>query len=330
MKHTCLALVLCLCLALTGCAGDTVIYQVQCDHEDLPQSTPQPTPEVTEEALKTGLAVVTDTTASRSAEAAVYDLTVVAVTVDDDGVIRACRVDGVDTQLPFDTTGTVTGSFGGELLSRRERDEGYETDDDEGDWYDDAEDLAEQAVGKTAAELRLAAGEAPQAVLAAIEKAAAQARHLGAQAGEELHLALIANLDGSNSATGSEPGRARLNCDVAAVTLQGDTITSCRIDSVQADVLFDAMGTITGELSDSVKTKTELGEDYGMKAYGGAKYEWYEQAEHFARYVTGRTTAEVAAIPLNEGKAAQADLYASVTITVTPLQAIVLRACGMD
>lgn len=323
-------LCLVLCLLLTGCAGDTVIYQVQCDHDDLPQSTPQPTPEVTEEALKTGLAVITDTTASRSAEAAVYDLTVVALTVDDDGVIRDCRVDGVDTQLPFDTTGTVTGSFGGELLSRRERDEGYETDDDEDEWYDDAEDLAERAVGKTAAELRLAAGDAPQSVLAAIEKAAAQARHLGAQTGEKLHLALIANLDGSNSATDSEAGRARLACDVAAVTLQGDTITSCRIDSVQADVPFDAMGTITGELSDSVKTKTELREDYGMKAYGGAKYEWYEQAENFARYVTGKTVAEVGGIPLNDGKAAQADLYASVTITVTPLQAIVLRACAGD
>ena len=48
-------LCLALTLLLTGCAGDTVIYQVQCDHEDTPQTTPQPTPEVTEEALKTDL-----------------------------------------------------------------------------------------------------------------------------------------------------------------------------------------------------------------------------------------------------------------------------------
>ena len=37
-----LLLSLCLCLLLTGCAGDTVIYQVEGGHDDEPQDTPPP------------------------------------------------------------------------------------------------------------------------------------------------------------------------------------------------------------------------------------------------------------------------------------------------
>ena len=102
------------------------------------------------------------------------------------------------------------------------------------------------------------------------------------------------------------------------------------IDSVQADVPFDAMGTITTDVTGAAPTKTELGDDYGMKAYGGAKYEWYQQAENFARYVTGKTAAQVLAIPVADGKATEADLYTSVTIAITPFQELIAKAGRSD
>ena len=146
---------------------------------------------------------------------------------------------------------------------------------------------------------------------------------------DELRLAVLADLSDSTSAAGEETGRGRLSCDVAALTLSGETITACTIDSVQADVTFDAAGVLSGELSDRVPTKTELGDAYGMKAYGGAKYEWDQQAANFSAYATGKTAAQVMAIPTVDGKPTQADLYTSVTISITPFQRLIARACGL-
>ena len=164
--------------------------------------------------------------------------------------------------------------------------------------------------------------------VSAIEKAVANARHLGAQAGDELKLAVISSLGSSVSATAEKNGTAQLDCDVAAVTVSGDTITSCYIDSLQAKVSFDASGVITTDLTAAPQTKNELGEAYGMKAYAGAKYEWNEQAENFASYVTGKTAAEVAGIAINESNkpADGTDLAASVTIAIGGFQALIAKA----
>lgn len=313
-----LAIVLVLsCLCLTACAGTTVIYQELTRPED---SEPSPAPEVSRSSWKTGLAILADTTGSESAVRADYDVTVAAVLVDEAGVIRACVLDGAAAQIPFNEQGTVTGDLAQPLITRRE---------ENGVWARRAEVLARSAVGKTVGQLR-GTGDWDETLFAAVEKAAANARHLGAQEGDELRLAVLPDLSGSASATEGEAGRARLSCDCAAVTLRQETVTSCTVDSVQADVTFDAMGTITGELMSAVKTKTELGDDYGMKAYGGAKYEWYEQAAHFSAYAVGKTAQQILEIPTAEGKPAQSDLYASVTISVTPFQRLIARACGLE
>ena len=85
---------------LTGCAG-TVVVVGDCtcptDGQTVNNSTDTTAPSVGdgETALKTGLAVSTKISDSASATAekagsAAYDITVAAVTVDDNGVIRSC------------------------------------------------------------------------------------------------------------------------------------------------------------------------------------------------------------------------------------------------
>ena len=326
-------LCLALTLLLTGCAGDTVIYQVACDHEDEPQVTPPPVVEPDRgPAVKTGLAIITDRSASENAARAVFTVTVAAVTVDDDGHICDAVLDGVYTTVTFDETGAITGDITSALLSRRELGENYGVDrltETQDDWQETAEELIERVEDTAAAELGLLTGY-PAEMVAALEKAANNARHLGAAEEDELRLALNADLSDSLSATDSEAGRVRLVCDAAAVTFRDESISACVIDSVQADVPFDAMGTITTDVTGAAPTKTELGDDYGMKAYGGAKYEWYQQAENFARYVTGKTAAQVLAIPVADGKATEADLYTSVTIAITPFQELIAKAGRSD
>ena len=198
-------------------------------------------------------------------------------------------------------------------------------------------------MGKTVEELKEGAvdesGKAKDADLAAtatiyiggyvsgIEAAVANAQDLGAQAGDELRLAIVPSVGSSAAATAEKAGTAQLDVDVAALTMKGETITSCTIDSLQAKVSFDASGAITSDLTAPMQTKNQLGEAYGMKAYAGSKYEWNEQAAAFAQYVTGKTAAEVAGIAVNEKTApTEADLAATVTIAIGGFQALVAKA----
>ena len=115
--------------------------------------------------------------------------------------------------------------------------------------------------------------------------------------------------------------------DIAALTMNGETITSCYIDSLQAGVTFDATGAITTDVAAAPQTKNELGEAYGMKAYAGATYEWNEQAANYASYITGKTAAEVAGIALAETTkpADGTDLAATVTISIGGFQALIAK-----
>ena len=136
----------------------------------------------------------------------------------------------------------------------------------------------------------------------------------------------VSSLGSSKSADAENAGLAQLDVDVAALTMNGDVITSCYIDSLQAKVSFGADGVITTDLTAPVQTKNELGEAYNMKLYGGAQYEWNEQAASFAAYVTGKTAADVAGIAVSEGKPADADLSATVTIAIGGFQALIAKA----
>jgi hypothetical protein len=211
------------------------------------------------------------------------------------------------------------------------------------EWYQQAAALADYARGKTVAELKNGAidetGKAPAGsdlastatiylggYVSAIEVAVNNAKHLGAQAGDELKLAAISSIADSQNASDGKDGTAQLNVDVTALTTKNGVITSCYIDSVQAKVNFDATGTITSDLTAPIQTKNQLGDSYGMVAWGGAKYEWYQQAENFAAYVTGKTAAQVAGITVTEGKPADADLSTSVTIAIGGFQALIAKA----
>ena len=317
------------------------------------QALIEKTAPVTDEAavLKTGLAVIASAAESKSAEGenngeAKYDVTVAAVTVDENGVIRSCVIDSIGTSVAFDAAGLLVDfDPAAAVLTKTELGEAYGMKAYAGakyEWYEQAAALADFAAGKTVEELKsgIAGGYASDADLAttatiylggyvaAIEKAVRNAQTLGAREGDELKLAIISKLDaGPGQDTG---GAAELTVDVAAVTMAGEVITSCYIDALQAQVEFDGAGQITTDLAAGYQTKNELGEAYGMKAWAGAKYEWNEQAANFAAYVTGKTAADVAGIAITETTkpADGTDLAASVTISIGGFQALIEKAAA--
>ncbi len=324
-----------------GCAGTPVIYYSDCTCPTGAHTGFTPT----EGSLKTGLAIVAGIGKSENAKVADYDVTIVAVTVDNNGIIQDCIIDSVGAQVEFDGKGVITSDLSAEILTKNELGDSYGMKAYGGakyEWYEQAAALANYAKGKTVSELKKGAvneaGKAADADLAstatiylggyvaAIEKAVANAKHLGAQAGDELKLAVINGVGSSTSATAEKAGTAQLDCDAVALTRKDGKITSCAIDAVQAKVAFDNKGIISTDLTAAVATKNELGENYGMKAWGGAKFEWNQQAASFAAYVTGKTAAEVAGIAVTEGKPSEADLSASVTISIGGFQALIAKA----
>ena len=359
MRKTALLLVFCLIATLfAGCAGTPVVYECTCPTETVAAAPTTPAaPAVTEKpaaegALKTGLAIVAGVGDSKSATAdeageGKYDVTMVAVLVDDNGVIQDCVIDGIATSVQFDASGALVTDVAVAPQTKNELGENYGMVAWGGaiaEWDEQAAALASFAVGKTVEELKSGAidetGKAPagsdlatQATIylggyvSAIEKAVANAQHLGAQTGDTLKMACLTGISDSTSADAENAGNAQLNVDLAVLTMNGETITSCAIDSVQAKVAFDATGAVTSDVTAAVKTKNELGPDYGMVAWAGAIAEWNEQAASFASYVTGKTAAEVAGIAVDEGtKPAEADLAASVTIAIGGFMALVQKA----
>ncbi len=154
----------------------------------------------------------------------------------------------------------------------------------------------------------------------------ATAKHLGAQAGDTLKLASVNTLSGNN-AEAEKAGLVQLESTVTALTEKDGVITSCYIDSVQAKVNFDTAGTVTTEVNTVPSTKNQLGEQYGMVAWGKAIAEWDAQAASFGAYVTGKTLEEVKGIAVDEGtKPTDADLSASVTIAIGGFQALIEKA----
>ncbi len=347
------AIALCLCL-LAGCMGTPVIYHQDCDcpTEGTKPQVNKPTVPAGEGRLKTGLVLVTDISGSTDATAekegeGKYDVTMVAVLVDDEGIIHDCIIDGIASSVKFDINGAVTSDLTVAPLTKNELGPDYGMVQIAGaiaEWNEQAAALAAFAIGKTVEELKNGAidetGKAPAGsdlassatiylggYVAAIEKAVANATHLGAQSGQTLKMAASASIDGSTNASADKAGTAQLEVTVTALTMDGDTISSCVIDSVQAKVSFDAAGLITTDLSAPVKTKNELGADYGMVQIAGAIAEWNEQAAAFAEYVIGKTPAQVAGIAVNEStKPTDSDLTSSVTIAIGGFQALIAKA----
>ena len=348
-----IALLLCCMLVLTGCAGTTVVVgECTCppgshDTVETPTEAPAATeaPVAMEGALKTGLAIVpalsgSNATAEENGKVS-YDVTIVAVTVDENGVIASCKIDSVGVDAAFDATGTPAAEGAAAVLTKNELgfDYGmvkYNASAIGKEWFEQADALAQFAVGKTMEEVKsgIAGGYASDVDLktsasiylggyvAAMEAAVNNAKVLGAEAGDALKLATNATLN-------CAAGKAELTVDVAAVTMDGEVITSCVIDSLQAAVAMDETGAITTDLTVAPLTKTQLGFDYGMVKYNASAIgkEWFEQVEAFCNYIVGKTAAEVAGIAITETTApADVDLAAGCSIAIGGFQGLITEA----
>ena len=315
-----------------------LVALVACGEQTPENSTPA------EKNFKLALGVVNDTSASKDGNVQV-ETTVVALVLDADGKIVSCNIDAVQAKVAV-TDGLLPADLSGKVFeTKRQLGDNYNMVTYGGakaEWYAQADAFCAYVVGKTLDEAKnLAVSDkgvptdaalsanctiAVTPFLQAIAKAAACTREFK---GTDVKLGLNVNVyaDASGkSATAEADGSANIYGDYAAVATDANgKILAALTDSAQAKVGFSATGAITK--NDAVSTKRELGDNYNMVTYGGAKAEWYAQAAAFETYVAGKTADEVAAIAITDkGVPTDDALLAGCTIMVDGMMKVVSAA----
>ena len=155
----------------------------------------------------------------------------------------------------------------------------------------------------------------------AVTRACANARALGAAKGDRAALGIEA-VNGTSDITATDDKDVNAQVDVSIVALTTDAnhrVTSAIADMAEPALTVVSDGGVTAP--DLVKTKLELGEDYGMRGASALGKEWYEHSEGFCDALKGKTRTEIAGL-----SGGDADLKALCTIDITDLQKAALDA----
>jgi len=157
---------------------------------------------------------------------------------------------------------------------------------------------------------------------AAGQSSAAQSSQQAAD-GIKTGLGSVISLKKSAGATAETGPAAQADVTMCAASFDSSgKIVSVQFDMAQCRVAFDKEGAVTTDLAAGVRTKRQIGDDYGMKAASGIQKEWYEQADALQHWMVGKTVEQVTGMKTVEKDEAhpkvpdEQDLKSSVTISV--------------
>lgn len=259
---------------------------------------------------------------------ATVDTTWAAVLLDASDRILACRIDAIKADV---TPGVEGASF----TTKYDLKEAYGMVAYAGadkEWYEQVDIFCEGVVGKTLEEaMNLQPGEADLAAGCTIDvlplqyalaKACQSAQPVDAAAEDTLSV----KLQGSASAA---DGKDEFEFTFAAVTTADGKVTACRYDSVPFTVVVENGGYKAEDSGAMFRSKHEQGFDYGMVAYAGAQYEWFQQLDAVEAAVIGKTAAEIAGLLGDNGKIREdIDLASTATIYAGGIVGQIAAAAG--
>ncbi|MBR4295649.1 MAG: hypothetical protein IKT56_02280 [Clostridia bacterium] len=280
--------------------------------------------------LKLGLGVYTSVKASDATEdkngQGQATVTAAVVLVDDEGKIVKCVIDTADNKVDY--------TFEGKAVANDSFKTKYELGDGYGmkayggsakEWFEQVDAFCAVVSNKTLDEAKALLaedGKGTEEVLNAgctitisdfvyaLEKAVANAVASDATADSTLKLG-VSTAQSCKDAAEDANGQNQLETTIFAAAVDADgKIVAASSDCVQVKFTFDAAGVSTFDATKAVSTKKELGDNYGMKAYGGSAKEWFEQAAAFDAACLGKTVNEVTAL-LGEDNKGDADLQSA-------------------
>lgn len=269
-------------------------------------------------AWKTGLGVVTE--ATDQDRAGKIELAAAAVLLDGEGKLESVLLDELEVSVSADSTGHVT--LPTDWRTKRQKGDDYplaEVSSLKKGWVEQADAFASYLIGMTPEQVSMLKvdkdGKPTDADLLsgctiavdryrdAVTRACANARALGAAKGDRAALGIEA-VNGTSDITATDADRR---------------VTSAIADMAEPALTVVSDGGVTAP--DLVKTKLELGEDYGMRGASALGKEWYEHSEGFCDALKGKTRTEIAGL-----SGGDADLKALCTIDITDLQKAALDA----
>lgn len=129
--------------------------------------------------------------------------------------------------------------------------------------------------------------------------------------------------ENSKSAEENKAGVAQTDAIFCAASFDKDgKVLAVKFDSAQVKVVFDSTGKINSELSGDIKTKMDLGADYGLKKASSIGREWNEQISELEKWMTGKSVSEIMQVKTREVDEEHtrvpdsADLNTKVTIDI--------------
>lgn len=344
-------------IALVVMLAISVIAMVGCGNKP-ETNTGDDAPAAT---LKFGMGVVASLGEAKNADGDTngsgnFETTAVAVLLDAENKIVAIDIDSADIKTVWTSEGKVVATE--DFATKYEKGADYgmaaygkKHDGSEGavkEWNEQADAFIATAKGKTLDEVKAMMGEDTYATgdlatagctisvagfVGALEKAVANAADSKATAENKLNLAIVSSATNKDAVEDAE-GSVEISSTVVAavVDAEGKVVVS-KTDSVSGKNTFDAKGVATADTKAAIKTKLELGTDYGMAAYGkkhdgseGAVKEWNEQAAAFDATLVGKTAADFAALADADGFGTGDLATAGCTIGVTDMIAAATKA----
>ena len=325
-------------LSFTACgetadttANDTTANTNANTNADTNADTDAPNGEEPKPAtVKVGFGIHTTATTANAADEKKGNgkatVTAAIVTVDADGKIVAATFDTAEITVEHTADGKAVAKD--EFKTKYEQGDAYNMVAYGGaklEWYKQADAFKTVVAGKTLDEVKalIAEGNKGNAdvqaagctimiheFVNAIEKAYNNASDSTVTADATLKIG-FATEQTATDATDEKAGSNQIETTVFAAAVDANgKIMAAKTDCVQVKFTFDSKGASTFDTTKAIETKRELGDKYGMKAYGGAKYEWYEHADIFESLCVGKTAADVTAF-LAEGDKGTADVQAA-------------------
>jgi hypothetical protein len=274
------------------------------------------------------------------------DTVIVAAAFDKDGKVVKVTIDTAQTRVNFDKDLQVTSDL---LVAPQTK---VELGDDYGmkrassidkEWYEQIAELEKWMFGKTVAEIKSmnqksdsSVPEEPELVstvtisvadyIAALEESYNNAFDVSPGA-ETLGLGHVVSISKSKGYSKEDDEEILPLAQVDTVMVvsafdQDGKVVRSIIDTAQTKVTFDSDGKVTSDRTAEIKSKVELGADYGMARVSSIGKEWDEQIAALEKWMEGKTVAEVKAMKFKEpatgGKSVsdEPELISSVTIDV--------------
>ena len=277
------------------------------------------------------------------------DVTIAAVGFDEEGKVASVTIDVAQTRVAYDEDMQVTSDLEEEVPTKKELEDDYGmrgASEIDAEWYEQAEALEEWMIGKTVDEITgmevKEVDEAHQHVPDVEELTSSvtitvegylEAVEEAWENREEVSGAETVGLGIKTSIAKSTSEQAQVDTTMAATAFDSDgNVAGAQVDVAQIRVAFDEEGQITTDLEEEVRTKVELGDDYGMVGASGIDAEWYEQMEALEDWMVGKSVDEITGMEVKEVDESHQnvpdveELTSSVTITVESYLAVVEEA----